>query len=63
VLSAGSPTSIGSVTLSAQFVWNPLGIPHSDFHVFDGSVRPGYVDGNIVIPEEVNPFCEKCGWF
>jgi hypothetical protein len=29
----------------------------------DGSGLPGYVDGNIVIPEEVNPFCEKCGWF
>ena len=38
------------------------GHPHNDFHVFDGSFC-GYVDGNIVIPEEVNPFCEKCGWF
>lgn len=63
VLSPGSSTSLASMTLSASFRWNMLGIPHSDFHVFDGSVLPGYVDGNVVIPEEVNPFCEKCGWF
>jgi hypothetical protein len=63
VLTPGSPAPVGVLTLSAEFRWNPLGIPHSDFHVFDGSVLPGYVDGVIVIPEEVNPFCEKCGWF
>jgi hypothetical protein len=22
-----------------------------------------HVDGIVVIPEEVKPFCEKCGWF
>jgi len=63
VMSAGSTAAVSTLTLSAEFRWNMLGIPHNDFHVFDGSVLPGYVDGNIVIPEEVNPFCEKCGWF
>ena len=63
VLSQGSAVPVSVLTLSAEFRWNPLGIPHNDFHVFDGSVRPGYVDGTVVIPEEVNPFCEKCGWF
>lgn len=63
VLGAGSASPVAVLTLSAEFRWNPLGIPHSDFHVFDGSVLPGYVDGTVVIPEEVNPFCEKCGWF
>jgi len=63
VLPPGGTQPIASMTLSAEFLWNAIGIPHDDFHVFDGSVRPGYVDGNIVIPEEVNPFCEKCGWF
>ena len=63
VLSQGSAVPVGVLTLSAEFWWNPLGIPHSDFHVFDGSILPGYVDGTVVIPEEVNPFCEKCGWF
>ena len=63
VLSPGSAVPVSVLTLVAAFTWNPLGIPHNDFHVFDGSVVPGYVDGNIIIPEEVNPFCEKCGWF
>ena len=63
VMAAGSTVPVSTLTLSAEFRWNMLGIPHNDFHVFDGSVLPGYVDGNIVIPEEVNPFCEKCGWF
>src|SRR5689334_5951640 len=63
VTAPGSTTSLGRLTLSADFAWNMLGIPHSDFHVFDGSILPGYVDGTVVIPEEVNPFCEKCGWF
>jgi hypothetical protein len=63
VLAPGSSTPAAVLTLSAEFRWNMLGIPHNDFHVFDGSVLPGYVDGNVVIPEEVNPFCETCGWF
>jgi hypothetical protein len=63
VLAPGSTVPAAVLTLSAEFRWNLLSIPHSDFHVFDGSVQPGYVDGVVVIPEEVNPFCEKCGWF
>ena len=63
VVPQGGTAPVGVLTISATFQWNPLGIPHSDFHVFDGSVLPGYVDGTVVIPEEVNPFCEKCGWF
>ena len=63
VAASGSATPLATLTLSADFAWNMLGIPHSDFHVFDGSVLPGYVDGTVVIPEEVNPFCNKCGWF
>jgi hypothetical protein len=63
VTAPGSAAALGTLNVSADFVWNMLGIPHSDFHVFDGSVLPGYVDGTVVIPEEVNPFCEKCGWF
>ena len=63
VLTPGSSVPSAVLTLSAEFRWNMLGIPHNDFHVFDGSILPGYVDGVVVIPEEVNPFCEKCGWF
>jgi hypothetical protein len=63
VMVAGTTTPVAVLTLSAEFRWNALGIPHSDFHVFDGSILPGYVDGVVVIPAEVNPFCEECGWF
>jgi hypothetical protein len=63
VAAPGAAAPVGTLTISADFAWNMLGIPHSDFHVFDGSVLPGYVDGTVVIPEEVNPFCGKCGWF
>jgi hypothetical protein len=63
VFAPDTATPVGTLTVSADFVWNMLGIPHSDFHVFDGSVLPGYVDGVVVIPAEVNPFCDKCGWF
>ena len=59
----GNATPIGVLTLSSQFTWNMLGIPHSDFHIFDGSILPGYVDGTLIIPEEPNPFCTTCGWF
>jgi hypothetical protein len=63
VFAPGNASPIGVLTLSAQFTWNMLGIPHDDFHIFDGSILPGYVDGTIIIPEEPNPFCTKCGWF
>ena len=59
----GSTTPISTVTLTSRFLWNMLGIPHNDFHIFDGSILPGYVDGTVIIPEEPNPFCTKCGWF
>ena len=60
---AGSAAPVGTLSLTASFTWNVLGLPSSDFHVFDGSVRPGYVDGTIVIPDETEPFCVECGWF
>lgn len=63
VYAPGRGAPVGVLDMSTQFVWNLLGIPHSDFHVFDGSVRPGYVDGVTVILEEPDPFCEVCGWF
>jgi len=63
VFAQGNTAPVGVLTLSSQFIWNLLGIPHDDFHIFDGSVLPGYVDGVTIIPEEPNPFCVKCGWF
>lgn len=63
VYAPGSTTPLGTVTVTSRFLWNMLGIPHNDFHIFDGSVLPGYVDGTIIIPEESSPFCTKCGWF
>ena len=63
VFAAGSASPIGVLTVSSQFRWNVLGIPHDDFHIFDGSILPGYVDGVVIIPEEPNPFCTECGWF
>lgn len=59
----GGATSLGVLTVTATFTWNVLRLPNSDFHVFDGSILPGYVDGVITIPEEPNPFCLLCGWF
>ena len=59
----GTSASLGTLSMSATFTWNELGLPSSDFHVFDGSVRPGYVDGTIAIPDETEPFCVECGWF
>jgi hypothetical protein len=63
VFAPGGTTSLGTATLSTDFTWNMLGIPHDDFHIFDGSILPGYVDGVVIIPEEPNPFCTFCGWF
>ena len=60
---AGGASPVGVLTVSSQFLWNMLGIPHDDFHIFDGSILPGYVDGTVIIPEEPNPFCTRCGWF
>ena len=63
VFARGSTTAIGTLTATSQFIWNVLGIPHDNFHIFDGSIFPGYVDGVVIIPEEPNPFCTECGWF
>jgi hypothetical protein len=63
VFAPGNTSPVGVLTVNAQFIWNVLGIPHDDFHIFDGSILPGYVDGVTIIPEEPSPFCTKCGWF
>lgn len=63
VLVPGTTTSVGTLSLTATFTWNELALPSSDFHIFDGSVRPGYVDGTTVIPADSEPFCLECGWF
>jgi hypothetical protein len=63
VFAAGGTTPLGTATIATDFTWNMLGIPHDDFHIFDGSILPGYVDGVTIIPEEPNPFCITCGWF
>jgi len=63
VFAPGGTAPIGVLTTTAEFSWKVLGIPHDDFHIFDGSILPGYVDGVTIIPEEPNPFCTKCGWF
>ena len=63
VFAPGSALPVGVLTVSSQFQWNMLGIPHDDFHIFDGSILPGYVDGTVIIPEDPSPFCTKCGWF
>ena len=63
VFAPGSTTPVGVLNLRSEFTWTELGLPSSDFHIFDGSVLPGYVDGVISIPAEDTPFCTKCGWF
>jgi hypothetical protein len=60
---AGSSDALATLTLTADFRWNLSRIPHDDFHIFDGSIMPGYVDGVVTIPEEPDPFCTTCGWF
>ena len=62
VFPAGSSESLGTLTLTADFRWNLSRIPHDDFHIFDGSILAGYVDGVVTIPEEPDPFCTVCGW-
>ena len=59
----GATTSAGTLTLSATFVWRYLGLPSSDYHVFTGTIFPGYDDGTISIPADPSPFCGPCGWF
>jgi hypothetical protein len=60
---AGTTTAVDTLTLSANFTWMFLGLPASDYHVFTGTIFPGYDDGTISIPADPTPFCSKCGWF
>jgi hypothetical protein len=62
VFEPGKATPLAAITLSARFVWNFLGVPSSDYHVFTGTVFPGYADGTISI-EGTETFCVLCGWF
>lgn len=62
VMAPGSAISVGTLTLTARFTWNFLGLPSSDYHVFTGTVFPGYADGTITI-EGTDVFCLPCGWF
>jgi hypothetical protein len=63
VTAAGSGTPVGVLNLTASFTWVFLGVPSSDYHVFTGTIFPGYADGTISIPADPNPFCSRCGWF
>ena len=63
VFVGGTTTSVGTLTLSADFTWIFLGLPASDYHEFTGTIFPGYDDGTISIPADPTPFCSKCGWF
>jgi hypothetical protein len=63
VFAVGTTEPVGTLTLAADFRWNLTRLPHDDFHVFDGSILAGYVDGVVTIPEDQTPFCTTCGWF
>ena len=62
VFEPGTATPIATLTLTARFVWHFLGLPSSDYHVFTGTIFPGYADGTISI-EGTDSFCLPCGWF
>ena len=62
VYGAGTTTPVDTLTLSASFTWIFLGLPASNYHVFTGTIFPGYDDGTISIPADPTPFCSKCGW-
>jgi hypothetical protein len=63
VVDTGSQQPVGGVNLTETFTWVFLGLPSSDYHVFTGTVFPGYADGTITIPADPNPWCLPCGWF
>jgi hypothetical protein len=63
VLAPGVVAPVGTLTVTANFTWIFLGVPSSDYHVFTGTIFPGYADGTISIPSDPNSFCSKCGWF
>jgi hypothetical protein len=62
VMAPGNAVSLGTLTLTARFTWIFLGLPSSDYHVFTGTIFPGYADGTISI-EGTDAFCMPCGWF
>ena len=62
VFDPANTTPVGSLTLTAAFAWTFLGLPSSDYHVFTGTIFPGYADGTISI-EGTDSFCLPCGWF
>jgi hypothetical protein len=59
----GTTTPLDTLSLSANFTWIFLGLPTSNYHVFTGTIFPGYDDGTVSIPADPTPFCKKCGWF
>ena len=63
VLDSASQQAVGSFSVTEIFTWVYLGLPSSDYHVFTGTVFPGYADGTITIPADPNPWCLPCGWF
>jgi hypothetical protein len=63
VFVSGTGTSVGVLNVTASFTWLYLGLPASNYHVFTGTIFPGYADGTISIPANPNPWCQPCGWF
>ena len=63
VLDAASQQVVGAFNLTETFTWVYLGLPASNYHVFTGTIFPGYDDGTISIPADPNPWCLPCGWF
>jgi hypothetical protein len=63
VFVSGTSTSVGTLNVTASFTWLFLGLPASNYHVFTGTIFPGYADGTISIPANPNPWCNPCGWF
>lgn len=63
VLPSGSSQPVGVLQVTETFTWVYLGLPSSDYHVFTGTIFPGYADGTITIPADPSPWCLPCGWF
>jgi hypothetical protein len=60
---SGTSQQVGVLQVTETFAWVYLGLPSSDYHVFTGTVFPGYADGTITIPADPSPWCLQCGWF
>jgi hypothetical protein len=63
VFLTGTNQPVGTLSITASFTWVFLGLPASNYHVFTGTIFPGYADGTISIPADPNPWCLPCGWF